>query len=63
LRENADPITKFITRVIESGQVSMDELTAIDAEILTMLDEKVAAAKAAPEPTMDALYTDVYINY
>jgi len=28
-----------------------------------MLDEKVAAAKAAPEPTLDALYSDVYINY
>jgi pyruvate dehydrogenase E1 component alpha subunit len=63
LRENADPLTKFITRVTESGQLTMDELTAIDAEILAMLDVKVSAAKAAPEPTLDALYSDVYINY
>jgi len=41
----------------------MDELTAIDDEILALLDEKVAAAKAAPEPPGEALYTDVYINY
>lgn len=63
LRENADPISKFITSVTDSGQLSMDELTGIDAEILAMLDEKVAAAKAAPEPPSEALYSDVYINY
>ena len=63
LRENSDPIKKFIARVTDSGQVTMDELTAIDSEILAMIDEKVEAAKAAPEPPPDALYTDVYINY
>lgn len=63
LRENADPITLFVQRVTESGQLTMDELAAIDAEILAMLDDKVAAAKAAPEPTLDALYSDVYIEY
>ena len=63
LRENSDPIKKFIARVTDSGQVTMDELTAIDSEILAIIDEKVEAAKAAPEPPPDALYTDVYINY
>jgi pyruvate dehydrogenase E1 component alpha subunit len=63
LRENADPIKKFIARVTEAGQVTLEELAAIDAEILTLLDEKVAAAKAAPDPPPEALYTDVYINY
>ncbi len=63
LRKNADPISKFITCVTDSGQLTMDELAAIDAEILAMLDKKVAAAKAAPEPPAEALYTDVYINY
>jgi pyruvate dehydrogenase E1 component alpha subunit len=63
LRENSDPVTKFITRVTDAGQITTDELAAIDAEILAMLDAKVAAAKAAPEPPLDALYSDVYINY
>jgi len=63
LRENADPINIFVQQVTESGQLTMEELTAIDEEILAMLDEKVTAAKAAPEPTLDALYSDVYINY
>ncbi len=63
LRENADPIKNFITSVTESGQITMEELKEIDAAILPMLDEKVAAAKAAPSPPGDALYSDVYINY
>lgn len=63
LQENADPIKNFIKVVTDAGQLTMDELTAIDAEILAMLDEKIAAAKAAPIPPGEALYTDVYINY
>ncbi len=63
LQENADPIKNFITSVTESSQISKQELQAIDADILAMLDEKVAAAKAAPVPMGDALYSDVYINY
>jgi len=63
LRENSDPIKKFITHVTGSGQLTMDQLTAIDEEILAMLDEKVTAAKAAQDPLPDALYSDVYINY
>lgn len=63
LQENADPIKNFIKSVTDAGQLTMDELTTIDAEILAMLDEKIAAAKAAPIPPGEALYTDVYINY
>ena len=63
LKENADPLKKFITRVTDSGALSLQELTAIDEDILAMLDEKVAAAKAAPVPLSEALYSDVYINY
>jgi len=63
LRDKADPITNFIARVTEDGQLTLDELAVIDSGILTMLDEKVAAAKAAPEPPLDALYSDVYISY
>jgi TPP-dependent pyruvate/acetoin dehydrogenase alpha subunit len=63
LRENADPISNFIARVTDSGQLTQGELTSIDAEILAVLDEKVAAAKAAPVPAAEALYADVYITY
>jgi len=63
LRASADPIDKFTARVTESGDITAEELKAIDAEILAMLDDKVAAAKAAPVPGPEALYEDVYISY
>lgn len=63
LRQTSDPIDKFISGVTGSGQLTVEELKAIDDGIMAMLDEKVAAAKAAPEPPDEALYTDVYINY
>ena len=63
LKSSSDPISKFIDTVTSTGQLSIDEIQTIDMEILAMLDEKVAAAKAAPVPAADALYTDVYINY
>ena len=63
LKSSSDPISKFIDTVTSTGQLSIDEIQTIDMEILAMLEEKVAAAKAAPVPAADALYTDVYINY
>ena len=62
-RAESDPIDKFISRVSGSGALATDEISAIDAEIMAMLDETVAAAKAAPVPASEALYSDVYINY
>ena len=32
-------------------------------EIIELIEDKVAVAKAAPKPTNDALYTDVYGSY
>ena len=63
LMENADPVRNFVTRVTDSGELTVDELAVIDTEILAMLDEKVEAARAAPVPAANELYTDVYVNY
>ena len=63
LMENADPVRNFVTRVTDSGELTVDELAVIDTEILAMLDEKVEAARAAPVPAANELYTDVYANY
>ncbi len=63
LKAQSDPIDKFIQRVTESMELSKEEISAIDVEILALIDEKVAEAKAASIPPAEALYTDVYINY
>ena len=63
LMKNADPICNFVSRVTDSGVLTVDELAVVDTEILAMLDEKVEAARAAPIPSANELCTDVYANY
>jgi pyruvate dehydrogenase E1 component alpha subunit len=49
--------------VAETGDVSSEELDAIDAEVMALIDQAVDEAKAAPRPTAEEVTHDVYINY
>jgi pyruvate dehydrogenase E1 component alpha subunit len=63
LRESSDPIRKFAARVTSEHGIDPDELAELDEEIAELIDDKVAAAKAAPLPPREALYSDVYGSY
>jgi len=63
LRENHDCLKKFREKVGDHGDVSSDELDAIDAEVMALIDEAVDAAKSAARPTAEEVTRDVYINY
>ena len=63
LRENSCCLKNFRRRMDETGEVSAEELDAIDAEVMVLIDEAVAAAKSAARPTPEQVTTDVYINY
>jgi pyruvate dehydrogenase E1 component alpha subunit len=63
LRETADPLVKFEERATREYDIAADELREIDEEIRELIDDDVAAAKAAPRPPREALYTDVYGSY
>ena len=63
LRENSDCLKKFRERMAETGEISMEELDAIDTEVLALIEEAVTAAKAAARPTAEQVTDDVYINY
>jgi pyruvate dehydrogenase E1 component alpha subunit len=47
----------------ENGELSAEDLDAVDAEVMTLIEDSVVAAKAAPRPTPDQLLEDVYVNY
>jgi pyruvate dehydrogenase E1 component alpha subunit len=49
--------------VTETGELAQPDLDAVDADVATLIDESVAAAKAAPLPTEADLLTDVYVRY
>jgi acetoin:2,6-dichlorophenolindophenol oxidoreductase subunit alpha len=63
IREHRDCIRLFRDRVLDAGVLDSDALDAIDVEVRQLIDDAVAEAKAAPEPGVDELLTDVYVAY
>ncbi len=63
VREDHDCLINFRKRVTEAALLDDADLNAIDEEVLTLIDEAVDEAMAAPEPTEADLYTDVYNTY
>ena len=62
-RANRDCLEMFAERVREAGVVTAAELRAIDKDVEKLIEGAVAAAKAAPLPTIRDLTTDVYVAY
>jgi len=62
-RENRDCLKIFAARVTREGTLSADELAAVDAEVLALIEQAVSEAQAAPPPSIDELTTDVYASY
>ncbi|HEY2965532.1 MAG TPA: thiamine pyrophosphate-dependent dehydrogenase E1 component subunit alpha [Actinomycetota bacterium] len=62
-RETLDCLLRFRGRVTETGQLSLEELDRIDAEVAELIDEAVEEAKQAPKPRPSDLTTDVYVAY
>jgi pyruvate dehydrogenase E1 component alpha subunit len=63
IRTNRDCIKAFAAKVIEAGVIQRAELDAIDKEVVSLIDEAVAHAKAAPAPSPKDLMSDVYVAY
>ena len=63
LRENHCCLKNFRAKMAETGEVSAEELDAIDAEVMALIEEAVSSAKAAARPTPEQVTNDVYINY
>ncbi|MCU0969985.1 MAG: thiamine pyrophosphate-dependent dehydrogenase E1 component subunit alpha [Rubrivivax sp.] len=63
IRANQDCLKKFAAAVTGAGVITPAELTAIDHEVLGLVETAVTQAKAAPLPTQADLLTDVYVRY
>jgi pyruvate dehydrogenase E1 component alpha subunit len=63
IRANKDCIKMFAERVIEAGVISRAELEGIDKQVIALIDEALAFAKAAPTPVAADLTNDVYVTY
>jgi TPP-dependent pyruvate/acetoin dehydrogenase alpha subunit len=63
LRRTRDCLEAFSRRVTEAGLLDDEDLAAIDASVAQLIDDAVAQAKAAADPTPDEVLTDVYLSY
>ncbi|MGI9228865.1 MAG: thiamine pyrophosphate-dependent dehydrogenase E1 component subunit alpha [Gammaproteobacteria bacterium] len=62
-RQTMNCLTNFRDRVIAEGLLEAPALDEIDNAVLTLIDQAVQAAKAAPPPAPADVLTDVYIHY
>ncbi len=61
-RANKDCLKIFRALVTKAGVISNKELDDIDAEAISLIEEAVQEAVAAPLPAAEELTTDVYVN-
>jgi pyruvate dehydrogenase E1 component alpha subunit len=62
-RESMDCLKNFRARVTAEGWLDGADLDRVDAEVLALIDQSVAAARTAAPPTPADLLTDVYVSY
>ena len=63
LRSDRDCLALFRDRVTASGIIDAKELDRLDSTATQQAADAIAAAKSAPQPPPEALFTDVYANY
>jgi len=61
-RKRNDPVKSFPRRLLEIGAVSADELERMDQETQDIVEDAVQFAEESPEPTLDDLYSNVYVD-
>jgi TPP-dependent pyruvate/acetoin dehydrogenase alpha subunit len=62
-RDEEDCLLKFRRHVEQTGEVALEELDKVDAEVLTLIEAAVVGAKQAPRPLPEDLLTNVYNSY
>lgn len=62
MRSTNDPITGLKLRLIEHSVCSEEDLKLIEKQVRADIDADVEAAKASPEPSLEKLYDDIYVN-
>lgn len=62
-RQTMDCLAIFRDRVTAEGQLDTATLDAIDEQVLALIDQAIAEAKASPLPDVAEITTDVYATY
>jgi pyruvate dehydrogenase E1 component alpha subunit len=57
-----DPILLFHDRVLKAGLLAESDIQALEKDVNDRIDEAVAFAEASPEPPLEWLYTDIFLE-
>lgn len=60
--KKVDPIKRFIDHLKDAGLLTEDELSTMDADVQTEVDDSAEFADDSPEPDDEALYDHVYAD-
>ena len=63
LREEKCCLKRFSKTVTSDHGVTSEQLSAIDSEVASLIEDAVAFAESSPFPAEEELLTDVYIKY
>lgn len=63
MRRERDCLAVFRSRVTQAKLLDDADLDRVDAEVQQLIDSAVKAARAAPQPGLETLTTDVYVRY
>jgi pyruvate dehydrogenase E1 component alpha subunit len=61
-RKLNDPVKSFPRWLVEMDLLNQADLDRIEQETLAVVDDSVQFADESPEPPLDELYTDVYVD-
>ncbi len=61
-RKRNDPVKSFPQRLLEIELVTKEDLDRLEQETQDIVADAVQFADESPEPTVDDLYTDVYVD-
>lgn len=63
IRETRDCLKKFRASVTGAKLLTDEDIDALDAEVMDLIEQSVAEARLAARPTAEDVLTDVYISY
>jgi pyruvate dehydrogenase E1 component alpha subunit len=63
IRRDHDCLVAFRKAVLDAGLLDGLQIDAVDSEVLSLIDQAVANARAAPPPDASQVLEDVYISY
>lgn len=58
-----DPIPRFRQRLIDEGIADDAELKAVEQEVEDVVDESIRFADESPEPALETIFDDVYVDF